>query len=51
MPFFFYAIILIKRGEIVEEELYQAAVDSRRRYKEEGETLSDFDDFMNEIEK
>lgn len=33
------------------EELYQVAIDSRRRYKEDGEELSDFDDFMNEIEK
>lgn len=33
------------------EELYQTAIESIRRYKEDGEKLSDFDAFMDEIEK
>lgn len=33
------------------EELYQAAIESIRRYKEDGGELSDFDAFMDEIEK
>lgn len=33
------------------EELYQAAIESMKRYKEQGEELTDFDAFMDEIEK
>lgn len=33
------------------EELYVAAVESIRRYKEDGEELSDFDAFMDAMEK
>ena len=33
------------------EELYLAAIESARRYKEAGEELSDFDAFMDEMEK
>ena len=32
-------------------ELYQAAIESIKRYKEDGEELSDFDAFMDDIEK
>jgi len=32
-------------------ELYEAALESVIRYKEQGEELTDFDDFMNEIEE
>lgn len=34
-----------------EMRLYKAAVDASRRYKENGEELSDFDEFMGEVEK
>lgn len=33
------------------EELYQAAIESIRQYKEDGEELFDFDAFMDEMEK
>lgn len=33
------------------EELYEAAKESVRRYQESGEELSDFDAFMDEMEK
>ena len=33
------------------EGLYKAAIESIRRYKEDGEELSDFDAFMDELEK
>lgn len=32
-------------------ELYKAAVESMKRYKENEEELTDFDEFMDEIEK
>ena len=32
-------------------QLYKMAVESVKRYKEQGEELSDFDSFMDEIEK
>ena len=32
-------------------QLYQAAVSSRIRYQESGEELTDFDEFMDELEK
>jgi hypothetical protein len=35
----------------MEEELYNSAVDSIKRYKETEEELTDFDNFMDEIEK
>jgi len=31
--------------------LYNSAVESSKAYKENGEELTDFDDFMSEIEK
>lgn len=31
--------------------LYNSAVESAKAYKEQGEELTDFDDFMSEIEK
>lgn len=34
-----------------EMQLYQVAIDSIKRYKEQREELTDFDDFMEEIEK
>ena len=43
---------LMKKGDCMEEmQLYKAAIDSIKRYKEQGEELTDFDDFMDEIEK
>ena len=33
------------------EELYKAAVESVKRYKENSEELQDFDAFMDEIEQ
>lgn len=33
------------------KELYEAALESAKRYKEQGEELTDFDAFMDEIEK
>lgn len=32
-------------------QLYKAAVDSVKRYKEQGEELTDFEDFMKDIER
>lgn len=32
-------------------QLYNSAVESSKAYKEQGEELTDFDDFMSEIEK
>ena len=40
----------MQRGDNM-EEIYQAAIESIKRYKEDGEELSDFDTFMDEIEK
>lgn len=37
--------------EMEEMQLYNAAVDSVKRYKEQGGELTDFEDFMEEIEK
>lgn len=34
-----------------EMRLYNSAVESSKAYKENGEKLTDFDDFMSEIEK
>jgi len=34
-----------------DKELYEAAVDSVKRYKGSGEKLTDFDDFINEIKR
>lgn len=31
--------------------LYKSAIESVKAYKEQGEELTDFDDFMSEIEK
>ena len=31
--------------------LYNSAIESAKAYKEQGEELTDFDDFMSEIEK
>ena len=31
--------------------LYKSAIESVKTYKEQGEELTDFDDFMSEIEK
>lgn len=43
---------MIKGDEIVEEiQLYNAAVETAKRYKEQGEEFIDFDDFMDDIEK
>lgn len=33
------------------KELYEAALESVKRYKENGEELTDFDTFMDDIEK
>ena len=48
-------LVILEHGEYVkmkeEMRLYKAAVDSIRRYKEQGEELTDFDVFMGEIEK
>lgn len=48
-------LVILEHGEYVkmkeEMRLYKAAVDSIRRYKEQGEELTDFDAFMGEIEK
>ena len=33
------------------EELYKAALESAKRYKEQGEELTDFDAFMDDIER
>lgn len=48
-------LVILEHGEYVrmkeEMRLYKAAVDSIKRYKENGEELTDFDDFMGEIEK
>lgn len=32
-------------------QLYQAAVSSKIRYRESGEELTDFDEFMDEMDK
>lgn len=48
-------LVIMEHGEYMkmkeEMRLYKAAVDSIKRYKESGEELTDFDDFMGEIEK
>ena len=48
-------LVILEHGEYVrmkeEMRLYKAAVDSIKRYKENGEELTDFDDFMGDIEK
>lgn len=33
------------------EDLYELAVESVKRYREQGEELTDFDAFMDDIEK
>lgn len=35
----------------MEEYLYNMAVESKRKYKEQEEELTDFDSFMDEVEK
>lgn len=46
-------LVIMEHGEYVrmkeEMRLYKAAVDSIKKYKESGEELRDFDDFMGEI--
>lgn len=48
-------LVIIEHGEYVkmkeEMRLYKAAVASVRKYKEQGEELTDLDDFWGEIEK
>ena len=48
-------LVIMEHGEYIrmkeEMRLYKAAVDSIKRYKEQGEELSDFDEFMGDIEK
>lgn len=48
-------LVILEHNEYMrmkeEMRLYKAAVDASRRYKEDGEELSNFDDFMGEIEK
>ena len=48
-------LVILEHNEYVrmkeEMRLYKAAVDASRRYKENREELSDFDDFMGEVEK
>lgn len=48
-------LVILEHGEYVkmkeEMRLYKAAVDSIKKYKESGEKLTDFSDFMGEIEK
>jgi len=48
-------LVILEHNEYMrmkeEMRLYKAAVDASRRYKENGEELSDFDDFMGDIEK
>ena len=39
------------KGDASMEELYQAAIESIKRYKEDVEELTDFDSFMDAIEK
>lgn len=47
-------LVILEHGEYVrmkeEMRLYKAAVDSIKKYKQ-GEKLTDFDDFMGEIER
>lgn len=48
-------LVILEHGEYIkmkeEMRLYKSAVDSIKRYKESGEELADFDDFMKGIEK
>lgn len=48
-------MVILEHNEFMrmkeEMRLYKSAVDASRQYKEDGEELSDFDDFMGEIEK
>lgn len=48
-------LVILEHGEYIrikeEMRLYKAAVDSIKKYKESGEELDDFSDFMGEIEK
>lgn len=48
-------LVIIEHGEYVkmkeEMRLYKAAVESVRRYKEQGDKLTDLDDFWGEIDK
>lgn len=48
-------LVIMEHGEYVkmkeEMRLYKAAVDSIKQYKENEEELTDFDDFMGDIER
>jgi hypothetical protein len=48
-------LVILEHGEYMkmkeEMRLYKSAVDSIKRYKDSGEELMDFDDFMGEMEK
>lgn len=48
-------LVILEHNEYMrmkeEMRLYKSAVDSIKRYKESGEELMDFDDFMGEMEK
>jgi len=48
-------LVILEHNEYMrmkeEMRLYKSAVDSIKRYKESGEELMDFDDFMGDIEK
>ena len=48
-------LVILEHNEYIkmkeEMRLYKAAVDSIKKYKENGEELTDFEDFMGDIEK